>query len=50
MEMMQAIINGCTQILSYNIYLLGYYISLMNVIAFAIIGYILLRVLFRLFG
>lgn len=48
MEMLQKIFEACTVILNTHINLMGYSISLMNVLAFGFIGFILLYLLFRL--
>ena len=50
MEYIKTIIDICYQILSIKIYLgMGYYISLMNVIVFCLIGMILLYIFYKVF-
>lgn len=50
MEYIQLIIDICYQILSIKIYLgMGYYISLINVIVFSLIGIIILTIFYKLF-
>lgn len=48
MEILQKIFEACTVILNTHINLMGYSISLMNVLAFGFVGFILLYLLFRL--
>lgn len=50
MGILKAILDGCLSILNYRMYLCGYYISLTNVIIFALVGCVLLRIFYKLFN
>lgn len=49
MGILKAVFDGCLSILSKPMNLCGYSISLANVIIFALVGMVLLRIFYKLF-
>ena len=49
MDILKAVFNGCLSILNKHMNLCGYSISLANVLIFALVGTVLIRIFYKLF-